>query len=79
MIRDANETKLIKDLLLPTGEQELPIVIQDKVFQANGDLAYTGDIPIFNGWNTLPPHYNTPRRGRYRPTIRSRWMPLDCP
>jgi spore coat protein A len=50
VIRDANEAKLIKDLLLPTGEQELPIVIQDKVFQANGDLAYTGDSPAFNGW-----------------------------
>jgi spore coat protein A len=50
VIRDANEAKLIKDLLLPTGEQELPIVIQDKVFQADGNLAYTGDSPVFNGW-----------------------------
>jgi spore coat protein A len=53
VIRDANEAKLVSLNLLPTGEQEVPIVIQDKVFQANGNLAYTGDIPAFNGWNTL--------------------------
>jgi spore coat protein A len=55
VIRDANETKLITERLLPTGEQEVPIVIQDKVFQANGSLAYTGDIPAFNGWNNVTP------------------------
>jgi spore coat protein A len=53
--RDANEAALIKANLLPTGEQEVPIVIQDKVFQADGSLAYTGDSPAFNGWNTLTP------------------------
>jgi spore coat protein A len=51
VIRDANEAQLVSERLLPTGEQEVPIVIQDKVFQANGNLAYTGDIPAFNGWN----------------------------
>jgi spore coat protein A len=53
--RDANEAALINAGLLPTGEQEVPLVIQDKVFQANGNLAYTGDSPAFNGWNTLTP------------------------
>ena len=55
VIRDANETALVNLNLLPSGEQEIPVVIQDKVFQANGDLAYTGDIPVFNGWNTANP------------------------
>ena len=55
VIRDANEAKLINALLLPTGEQELPIVIQDKVFQKDGSLAYTGDSPAFNGWKPNPP------------------------
>jgi spore coat protein A, manganese oxidase len=55
VIRDANEAALVGLNLLPTGQQEVPLVIQDKVFQANGNLAYTGDIPAFNGWNTLTP------------------------
>jgi spore coat protein A len=53
--REANEAALIKANRLPTGEQEVPIVIQDKVFQSDGSLAYTGDSPAFNGWNTLSP------------------------
>jgi spore coat protein A len=55
VIRDANEALLIKNNLLPTGEQELPIVIQDKIFQAEGSIAYTGDSPALNGWNTVDP------------------------
>jgi spore coat protein A len=55
VIRDANETALIRANLLPTGEQEVPVVIQDKVFQVDGNLAYTGDSPVFNGWNTVNP------------------------
>ncbi len=55
VIRDANEAALIAARKMPTGEQEIPIVIQDKVFQANGQLAYTGDIPALNGWNTINP------------------------
>lgn len=55
VIRDANEAALVNANLLPTGEQEVPVVLQDKVFQADGNLAYTGDSPAFNGWNTLAP------------------------
>lgn len=55
VIRDANEAALIAARLLPTGEQEVPVVIQDKVFGPDGQLAYTGDIPALNGWNTLNP------------------------
>jgi spore coat protein A len=55
VIRDANEAALIKASLLPTGEQELPIVLQDKVFDAKGNIAYTGDSPALNGWNTVDP------------------------
>jgi spore coat protein A len=51
VLRDANENTLVRLNLLPSGEQEVPVVIQDKVFQANGQLAYTGDSPAFNGWN----------------------------
>jgi spore coat protein A len=56
VIRDANEAALIAAKMMPSGEQELPIVIQDKVFQADGALAYTGDSPMFNGWNTVAPN-----------------------
>ncbi len=54
VIRDANEAALIKAGLMPTGPYELPVVIQDKVFQADGSIAYTGDAPELNGWNTSP-------------------------
>jgi spore coat protein A len=52
VVRDKNENAMIIDFLLPTGPYEVPIVIQDKIFQADGSLAYTGDIPALNGWNT---------------------------
>ncbi len=55
VIRDANEAALIAARQMPTGEQEIPIVIQDKIFGAGGQLAYTGDMPAFNGWNTPNP------------------------
>ena len=54
VIRDANETALINAALMPTGPYEVPIVIQDKIFLADGSLAYTGDVPALNGWNTSP-------------------------
>ena len=55
IIRDANEAALVRARLLPTGEQELPLVIQDRLFQADGSLAYVADAPALNGWNTLAP------------------------
>jgi spore coat protein A len=61
VVRDANEAALVKLNLLPTGQQEVPLVISDKIFQANGELAYVGDIPAFNGWNapsSTPPIWN---------------------
>jgi spore coat protein A len=67
IVRDANEAKLITAGLLPTGEQEVPLVISDRVFQANGEMAYVGDIPAFNGWNA-PNTPATPRVGSYTPT-----------
>jgi spore coat protein A len=56
VVRDANEAALIKANLMPTGPYEMPIVIQDKVFAADGSIAYTGDVPALNGWNatTVP-------------------------
>lgn len=38
LLRDANENTLINDNILPGGAQELEVVIQDRVFDANGQL-----------------------------------------
>lgn len=70
LIRDANEAALIKLELLPTGAQEVPLVIADKIFQANGSLAYVADIPAFNGWNApsaTPPVWNPVNPSRALP------------
>jgi spore coat protein A len=72
VIRDANEAALVKLNLLPTGQQEVPLVIADKLFQANGNLAYVGDIPAFNGWNapsTAAPIWNPVNATKKLPTF----------
>jgi spore coat protein A len=74
LVRDANEAALVKLNLLPTGPQEVPLVISDRIFQANGELAYVGDIPAFNGWNAasaIPPVWN--------PVIPSKTLPSFYP
>jgi spore coat protein A len=55
IVRDGNEDALVKANWLPTGEYEVPLVIADRVFDDKGQLAYVGDIPAFNGWNTVSP------------------------
>jgi spore coat protein A len=43
VVRDANEAALIRSARIPGYPYELPLVIQDKVFAADGSLAYSGD------------------------------------
>ena len=43
VIRDANEDKLVAQAKIPSGPYELPVVLQDKCFAADGSLAYGAD------------------------------------
>lgn len=43
VIRDANEDKLVAQAKIPSGPYELPVVLQDKCFTADGSLAYAAD------------------------------------
>ncbi|MFO7963713.1 MAG: hypothetical protein R6U50_07320 [Desulfobacterales bacterium] len=44
LLRDDNEYALIDNGTLPSGDQEMEIVIQDRVFDANGQLK----LPVAN-------------------------------
>lgn len=79
VIRDANEAALIGAKKMPSGEQEIPVVIQDKIFQANGQLAYTGDIPVYSGWNTVNPAATQKLPGYYPIQVDAAGMPLIDP
>ena len=79
VIRDANEAALIGARKMPTGEQEIPVVIQDKIFQANGQLAYTGDIPVYSGWNTVNPAATQKLPGYYPIQVDASGLPLIDP
>lgn len=79
VIRDANEAALIGARKMPTGEQEIPVVIQDKIFQANGQLAYTGDIPVYSGWNTVNPAATQKLPGYYPIQVDAAGLPLIDP
>jgi spore coat protein A len=77
LIRDEHEKKLIKKHKLPGAPYEIPVVIQDKMFTANGALHYPtgpqnsilpeffGDFIIVNGkaWPKLDVE---PRKYRFR-------------
>ena len=43
VIRDANEDKLVAQAKIPSGPYELPVVLQDKCFTADGSMAYAAD------------------------------------
>jgi spore coat protein A len=43
VVRDANEAQLLARKLIPGGAYEVPIVLQDKCFSADGRLAYGAD------------------------------------
>lgn len=79
VIRDANEAALISARKMPTGEQEIPVVIQDKIFQANGQLAYTADIPVYSGWNTLSPAATRKLPGYFPIQVDANGLPLIDP
>lgn len=62
LLRDANENNLNATNVLPSGQYEIEIVIQDRLFDANGQLfwpAYPGETPyddfIFGEGAILPP------------------------
>ncbi|MEY4754639.1 MAG: hypothetical protein RJA44_2314, partial [Pseudomonadota bacterium] len=59
VVRDANEAALIKRGELPAGEQELALILQDRIFTADGSLAFAADpgqypVPIDPNPLTLP-------------------------
>ena len=62
LLRDNKENQLMRDNVLPNGDYEIEIVIQDKMFDTNGELfwsAYPGD-PAYSDFITdegaiLPP------------------------
>jgi spore coat protein A len=43
VVRDANEDKLVAQGKIPSGPYELPVVLQDKTFTADGSLSYSAD------------------------------------
>lgn len=64
LLRDENENNLINGGVLPSGDQEIEIVIQDRMFDTEGQLfwpAYPGD-PFYDDFITgeLPPGETLP-------------------
>ena len=60
VIRDANEDKLVAQAKIPSGPYELPVVIQDKCFTADGSMAYAADpadYPVPNLNLPSPTHH----------------------
>ncbi len=55
LLTDANEQQLINNGVLPSGNYERGIVIQDRMFMTNGDLFYPSADPMM-----LPPSSPTP-------------------
>lgn len=49
VIRDANENLLIARNQIPSGPYELPVVVQDKCFAADGSMAYASDPVDYPG------------------------------
>ncbi len=43
VVRDSNEAELIRRNLLPSGPYEVALLLQDKVFDADGQFAYPAD------------------------------------
>jgi spore coat protein A len=59
-LRDDNEDYLISNNLIPSGEFETEIVIQDRMFYPDGRLAYPDvpwvNVPGFDAWGGGPSH-----------------------
>ncbi|RZS53000.1 multicopper oxidase family protein [Sphaerotilus mobilis] len=61
VVRDSNEAELIRRNLLPSGPHEVGLVLQDKVFDADGQFAYPADsilapVPTEGLDPSLPTH-----------------------
>jgi spore coat protein A len=66
LLRDNKENQLIRDNVLPNGDYEIEIVIQDKMFDANGELfwpAYNDEEPYEEFIETTLPALDFPDRG----------------
>jgi len=59
-LRDDNEDSLINNNLIPSGDFETEIVIQDRMFWPDGRLAYPDvpwvNVPGFDTWSSGPSH-----------------------
>jgi spore coat protein A, manganese oxidase len=55
VIRDDNEAAMIANNKLPAAQHEVPLVLQDRMFHTNGNLAY----PVVNpgSFNPVPPDW----------------------
>lgn len=49
MLRDDNEIAMINANKLPSGQHEVPLVLQDRMFDAKGNLAYPDKVVLANG------------------------------
>jgi FtsP/CotA-like multicopper oxidase with cupredoxin domain len=49
LVRDALEQKLIDDNVLPKDKYDIPVVIQDKLFDTNGSLIFNEEAVQFDG------------------------------
>lgn len=71
LVRDQNEINMMNSGHLPSGEYEIPLVLQDRVFKENGEFSYDakfddmflGDVLLVNG--KVWPYLNVERR-KYR-------------
>lgn len=61
VIRDANEAALIARKAIPSGAYEVALVLQDKIFAADGSLAYFADPAQYPDLDlTVPPATQPP-------------------
>jgi len=51
LVRDANENNLIRNNVLPSGTYERELLIQDRMFAANGNLYYPSKSDVTNAPN----------------------------
>jgi spore coat protein A len=66
VIRDNNEANLIARLSIPSGPYEVPLLLQDKLFTADANMAYFADPAQYP--QVLDPSYN-PRNPTHMPEV----------
>jgi spore coat protein A len=79
VIRDANEDKLVAQAKIPSGPYELPVVLQDKCFAADGSLAYGADADDYPvpGLNLSSPTHHPEQFGDVIVVNGVAWPQLD--